>query len=255
MRAKGADVSGFKQGDRGEPAGKESSFSTKGEQMALCGESRRWDGMKHERKGRGDFKKGLARPYPDRHGFRLWDQTLWEKLLITEINISFQSKIWDPLLRLQQSPAFPILVKKCTTKTDLGSHFELIWIFSRNVERRQKGRVTFCIQNQNVSSVALFRDSAVNWPWSLKKREKKAITYMFNLKNWVRRIAKNTWLLRPVQWSQGDSVLSPRVSLCVGCLLPLCCNDRRNFVCSESDRNEIQRRGLELLILTRRHVT
>lgn len=154
MRAKGADVSGFKRGDRGEPGRKESSFSAKGEQMATGDESRRWDGMKHERKGRGDFKKGLARPY--RHGFRLLDQTLWEKLLITEINISFQSKF-----SINRVLLFLFCWKNAQQK-----QFELIWIFSRNAERRRKRRVTFCIQNQNVSSVALFRDSAVNWPWS-----------------------------------------------------------------------------------------
>lgn len=102
--------------------------------------------MKPERKGRGDFKKGLARPYPDRRGFRLWEQTLREKLLITEIYIPFQSKMWDPLLRLQQTPAFPILVKKkkkCTTKTDLSRHFELIWIFSRNADEREGSSCAF----------------------------------------------------------------------------------------------------------------
>lgn len=39
MRAKGADVSGFKRGDRGEPGRKENYFSAKGEQMASGGES------------------------------------------------------------------------------------------------------------------------------------------------------------------------------------------------------------------------
>lgn len=78
-----------------------------------------------------------------------------------------------------------------------------------------KRRAMICIQKQNVSSVALFKDFTVNWPWSFKERERSHnhIYYICLISNTGSQgLQKNIlYYLAPVLSSQGDSVIIPRV--------------------------------------------